>query len=128
MEVRVEGLPIGLGTHAQWDRKLDGRLAQAIMSIPAIKAVGIADSAEGRERLAHLKRPGISIAAAAPESSEPVLIGRYVGLIRANAPFLAGSTRMRLRRFQPNDVIGARNDPEYAHVTLPAMSRWLECQ
>ena len=31
----------GLGSHVHWDRKLDGRLAQALMSIPAIKAVGI---------------------------------------------------------------------------------------
>lgn len=41
MEVRVEGLPIGLGTHAQWDRKLDGRLAQAVMAVQAIKGVEI---------------------------------------------------------------------------------------
>jgi chorismate synthase len=34
-------MPIGLGSYVQWDRKLDGRLAQALMSIPAIKAVGI---------------------------------------------------------------------------------------
>lgn len=40
-EVVVRGLPAGLGSYVQWDRKLDGRLAQAIMSIPAIKAVGI---------------------------------------------------------------------------------------
>jgi chorismate synthase len=40
-EVIVRGLPIGLGSYIQWDRKLDGRLAQALMSIPAIKAVGI---------------------------------------------------------------------------------------
>lgn len=40
-EVVVLGLPVGLGSYVQWDRKLDGRLAQAIMSIPAIKAVGI---------------------------------------------------------------------------------------
>ena len=40
-EVIVHGLPPGLGSHVQWDRKLDGRLAQALMSIPAIKAVGI---------------------------------------------------------------------------------------
>ena len=32
VEVRVIGLPFGLGTHAQWDRKLDGRLAQAVMA------------------------------------------------------------------------------------------------
>lgn len=41
LEVRVEGLPIGLGSHAQWDRKLDGRIAQAVMSIQAIKGVEI---------------------------------------------------------------------------------------
>src|SRR5262249_40653517 len=40
-EVIVHGLPPGLGSYVQWDRKLDGRLAQALMSIPAIKAVGI---------------------------------------------------------------------------------------
>lgn len=40
-EVIAHGLPVGLGSHVQWDRKLDGRLAQALMSIPAIKGVGI---------------------------------------------------------------------------------------
>jgi len=40
-EVIATGVPVGLGSYAQWDRKLDGRLAQALMSIPAIKAVGI---------------------------------------------------------------------------------------
>jgi chorismate synthase len=41
VEVRAEGLPFGLGTHAQWDRKLDGRLAQAVMAVQAIKGVEI---------------------------------------------------------------------------------------
>jgi chorismate synthase len=41
LEVRVEGVPFGLGTHAQWDRKLDGRLAQAVMAVQAIKGVEI---------------------------------------------------------------------------------------
>ncbi|MDE3157043.1 MAG: chorismate synthase [Acidobacteriota bacterium] len=40
-EVIARGVPAGLGSHVQWDRKLDGRLAQALMSSPAIKAVGI---------------------------------------------------------------------------------------
>jgi len=40
-EVIATGVPIGLGSYVQWDRKLDGRLAQALMSIPAIKAVGV---------------------------------------------------------------------------------------
>ena len=41
VEVRVDGLPFGLGTHAQWDRKLDGKLAQAVMAVQAIKGVEI---------------------------------------------------------------------------------------
>ncbi|MDX1963792.1 MAG: chorismate synthase [Pirellulales bacterium] len=41
VETRVTGLPFGLGTHAQWDRKLDGRLAQAVMAVQAIKGVEI---------------------------------------------------------------------------------------
>jgi len=40
-EVVAQGLPPGLGSHTQWDRKLDGRLAQALMSIQAIKGVEI---------------------------------------------------------------------------------------
>jgi chorismate synthase len=40
-EVIAHNVPPGLGSYVQWDRKLDGRLAQALMSIPAIKAVGI---------------------------------------------------------------------------------------
>ena len=40
-EVVALGLPPGMGTHTQWDRKLDGRLAQALMSIQAIKGVEI---------------------------------------------------------------------------------------
>lgn len=42
-EVVATGLPPGLGSHTQWDRKLDGRLAQALVSIQAIKAVEIGD-------------------------------------------------------------------------------------
>lgn len=42
-EVLVRGLPPGLGSHVHWDRRLDGRLAQALMSIPAIKGVEIGE-------------------------------------------------------------------------------------
>jgi chorismate synthase len=50
VEVRVDGLPIGLGTHAQWDRKLDGRLAQAVMAVQAIKGVEIGLGFEAARR------------------------------------------------------------------------------
>ncbi len=49
-EVIAHGVPPGLGSYVQWDRKLDGRLAQALMSIPAIKAVGIGLGVEGARR------------------------------------------------------------------------------
>ncbi len=51
VETRVEGLPFGLGTHAQWDRKLDGRLAQAVMAVQAIKGVEIGMGFEAARRL-----------------------------------------------------------------------------
>jgi chorismate synthase len=43
VEVVVHGLPPGLGSHVHWDRRLDGRLAGALMSIQAIKGVEIGD-------------------------------------------------------------------------------------
>jgi chorismate synthase len=50
VEVVVTGCPIGLGSHAQWDRKLDARLAAAVMSIQAIKAVEIGLGIEAARR------------------------------------------------------------------------------
>ncbi len=38
-EVVARGLPVGLGSHVSWDRKLDGRIGQAMLSIPAVKGV-----------------------------------------------------------------------------------------
>lgn len=49
-EVIVCGLPVGLGSHVSWDRKLDGRLAAAMMSIPAVKGVEIGLGFEAARR------------------------------------------------------------------------------
>lgn len=46
-EVTYTNLPVGLGSFVHWDRKLDGRIAQAVMSIPAVKAVEIGDNPLG---------------------------------------------------------------------------------
>ena len=43
VEVVAEGVPIGLGSHVHWDRKIDARIAQALMSINAVKAVSIGE-------------------------------------------------------------------------------------
>jgi len=49
-EVICSGVPVGLGSHVSWDRKLDGRLAAALMSIPAVKAVEIGLGVEAAKR------------------------------------------------------------------------------
>ncbi len=55
-EVLAFDVPVGLGSHVHWDRKLDGLLAQAVMSIQAVKGVEIGDAAKqaaGRGGEAH---------------------------------------------------------------------------
>ncbi|MEQ1606850.1 MAG: chorismate synthase [Pyrinomonadaceae bacterium] len=54
-EVVAKGLPVGLGSHTSWEDKLDGRLARAIMSIHAVKAVEIGDG------VANAGRPGSQV-------------------------------------------------------------------
>ena len=46
VEVLGYGVPVGLGSHVHWDRKLDALLAQAVMSIQAVKGVEIGDGFE----------------------------------------------------------------------------------
>jgi chorismate synthase len=50
-EVVVDGLPVGLGSHVSWDRKLDGRLAGAMLSIPAVKGAEIGMGFEAARRM-----------------------------------------------------------------------------
>jgi len=50
VEVLVYGLPPGIGSHVHWDRKLDGRLAGALMAVPAIKGVEVGDGFTGAAR------------------------------------------------------------------------------
>jgi len=47
LEARVTGVPFGLGAHVQWDRKLSGRIGQAILSMNAFKGVEIGDGFSG---------------------------------------------------------------------------------
>src|SRR5215216_999110 len=49
-EVVCRGLPVGLGSHISWDRKLDGRLGAALMSIPAVKGVEVGIGFESARR------------------------------------------------------------------------------
>jgi chorismate synthase len=53
--VTATGLPVGLGSHTHWERRLDARLAWAVMSIPAIKGVEIGPAFE------NARRPGTQV-------------------------------------------------------------------
>ena len=70
-EVVATGVPPGLGSYVQWDRRLDGRLAQAIVSIQAQKAVEVGDGVEGAAR------PG-------SEVHDPIARGADGGLTRGS--------------------------------------------
>jgi chorismate synthase len=50
VEVLAYGVPVGLGSHVHWDRRLDGLLAQAVCSIQAVKAVGFGEGFESAGR------------------------------------------------------------------------------
>jgi chorismate synthase len=50
VEVVVRGLVVGIGSHVSWDRKLDGRIAQAMLSIPAVKAMEFGAGFEAARR------------------------------------------------------------------------------
>jgi len=69
VEARVEGLPVGLGSHTQWDKKLDGRLAQAAMSVQAIKGVEIGLGFEAARRVGSQVHDTIGYDASAKDSA-----------------------------------------------------------
>ncbi|CAA7601587.1 chorismate synthase [Acididesulfobacillus acetoxydans] len=70
MEVQALNLPPGLGSHAQWDRKLDGRIAQAVLSVQAIKGIEFGLGFEAG------KRPGSLV-------HDPILYEKGKGFRRA---------------------------------------------
>ena len=65
VEITAAGVPPGLGSHVQWDRRLDGRLAMAMMSIPSVKAVEIGDGVAGAQKPGSMVHDAISYDAAA---------------------------------------------------------------
>jgi chorismate synthase len=83
VEVVARGVVVGLGSHVSWDRKLDGRLAGMLMSIPAVKAVEIGLGVEAS------RRPGSQV-------HDPIDPSREPGRVR-EAP-LAGDLRAGFRR------------------------------
>jgi chorismate synthase len=70
-EVVAHDVPVGLGSYVHWDRKLDGRLAQALMSIHAIKAVGFGRAAAVGSLPGSRVHDEILLAAGAPTGTIP---------------------------------------------------------
>ena len=50
-EIQIKGVPVGLGSYVHWDRRLDSRLAAALMSIPGIKGVEIGEGFAAAQKL-----------------------------------------------------------------------------
>jgi chorismate synthase len=80
-EVIAYGVPVGLGSHVHWDRRLDALLAQALMSIQAIKAVEIGEGAEVAAMLGSEAHDAIRMAdpgAGPDETATAAMSGGYV--------------------------------------------------
>jgi chorismate synthase len=88
VETIVTGCPIGLGSHVQWDRKLDARLAAAVMSIQAIKAVEVGLGVEAA------RRPGSKVMDPIAYEADPAPDDRRHGFRRPtnNAGGIEGGT------------------------------------
>lgn len=118
IEVLAFGLPVGLGSHVHWDRKLDGRLAGALMAVPAIKGVEIGDGFEIATRRgseAHDEiEPDLTRATARAGGTEGgMTIGGSLRLRAAMKPLSTLKKRLRsvdLSTGEPSDAFQERTD------------------
>jgi chorismate synthase len=78
IEIVALNVPVGLGSHVHWDRKLDGRLAQAVMSIHSVKGVEIGPAFENARRLGTQVQDEIEVDPSLP----PLLKGGRGGGVR----------------------------------------------
>ena len=89
-EVVAYGVPVGLGSHVHWDRRLDASLAQALMSIQAVKAVEIGEGSELAGLRGSEAHDAIRLADAGDEAAV-ALAGGYAREPTAPAGSRAGS-------------------------------------
>jgi chorismate synthase len=78
-EVVVHGLPPGVGTHVNWDERMDGLLAQAVMSLQAVKAVELGRGVTAAESMGSTVHDAISYATAEEASASVAPAGDAVG-------------------------------------------------
>ena len=93
-EVVVHGLPPGIGTHVNWDERLDGLLAQALMSLQAVKAVELGRGVTAAESAGSAVHDAIAYAAESEEGSD------------------SGFTRFRRERNNAGGVEGGMSNGE----------------
>ncbi len=88
IEVAALGLPVGLGSHVQWDRKLEGRLAMALLSIQAMKGVEIGPAFDNAARMGTAVHDGIYADADGTLRRETNHAGGLEGGITTGEPLL----------------------------------------
>ena len=118
VEVIAFGVMPGLGSHVHWDRKLDGRLAHALMAVPAIKGVEVGDGfalAERRGTAAHDEiEPDLTRATDRAGGTEGgMTIGDTLRLRAAMKPLSTLKRRLRtvdLASGEPSDAFQERTD------------------
>ena len=118
VEVLAYGLPPGLGSHVHWDRKLDGRLAGALMAVPAIKGVELGDgfaTAARRGSAAHDEiEPGLTRATNRAGGTEGgITTGTTLRLRAAMKPLSTLKKRLRsvdLSTGEPAEAFQERTD------------------
>jgi len=81
-EVVAYGVPVGLGSHVHWDRRLDALLAQALMSIQAIKAVEIGEGAEVASQLGSEAHDAIRVAEPGATTAADATAAKSGGYVR----------------------------------------------
>lgn len=120
VEIVALGVPPGLGSYAQWDRKLDGQLAQAVMSVHAVKSVSIGLGAEGGTRPGHEFHDAIQLAGTPPDVSLSRPTNRAGGLeggVTNGMPLLLHAVMKPIATLRvPLDSVNlATGEPEAAH-------------
>jgi chorismate synthase len=118
VEILVYGLPAGIGSHVHWDRKIDGRLAGALMAVPAIKGVQIGDGFEVAARrgsVAHDEiEPDLTRATTRAGGTEGgMTIGGLMRMQAAMKPLSTLKRRLRsvdLATGEPSDAFQERTD------------------
>ena len=124
VEVLAYGVPTGLGSHVHWDRKLDARLAEALMSIHAIKGVEIGDGfnvakrpgSEAHDEIYHEAGSFTRHTNRAGGTEGGISIG---GIVRVRAAMKPISTLMR----PLNTVDVATKEPDKAFRSAPTCVR-----